>query len=103
MRRIDVLARHDETIRNLKSQIAGCVAKSPGVLLLDEAVSEEAPTKFSHAIEVIEHERDRAEKAARHSQLEKKLLTEHPNVLSGLNAGVAVAVDVAALLNNSNG
>ena len=47
---------------------------------------------------MIEHERDRAEKAARHSQLEKKLLTEHPNVLSGLNAGVAVAVDVAARL-----
>lgn len=98
VRRIDVLARHDETIRNLKSQIAGCVAKSPGVLLLDEAVSEEAPTKFSHAIEVIEHERDRAEKAARHSQLEKKLLTEHPNVLAGLNAGVTAAVDVAARL-----
>ena len=94
-RRIDILARHDDTIRKLTSEIIGCVPKSPGVLLLEEAVADEAPTKYSHAIEVIDNERSRAQKASRCSALEKHLLAQHPNILSGLNAGVSQADDVA--------
>ena len=94
VRRTDVINRHDQTIQRLQHEVAGCVPKSPGVQLLDQAINNEDPTEYAHATNVIADERARANRAARLSELTTRLRSEHPNLPPAIDANIDDATRV---------
>ena len=94
IRRTDVINRHDQTIQRLQREMASCVPKSPGVQLLETAITDEAPTNYAHASSVVADERARAQRAARLTELAKALNNEHPGLTAAIDAGIDDATNV---------
>ena len=95
VRRTDVINRHDQTIQRLQRDLAGCVPKSPGGQLLEQAINDEDPTNYAHAANVINDERQRAGRAARLTELTARIERQHPGLPAAIDADIEEASRVA--------